>query len=64
MAEVKVTLPAGMTKEEFDKLFGTFQKSRLSTKARDKAVRSATKDLISAHKSEYDGLVAKYSPKG
>lgn len=61
--KVEITLPAGMGQAEFDKLFATFQKQRMSTQVRDKAVRSATKDLIAKHKVDYDALVAKYMPK-
>jgi len=60
--KVEIQLPAGMSREEFDKLFGTFKKQRVATQVRDKAVRSATKDLIAANKEEYDALVAKYMP--
>jgi hypothetical protein len=63
MAETKITLPPGMSKEEFDKLFATFQKQRTSTKGRDKAVREATKHIISKYKSEYDAELAKLMPK-
>jgi len=65
MAEEKatITLPPGMTQEGFLKAFASFQNSRVATAVRDKAVRSAVKDLIDAHKPEYDRLVAKYSPK-
>ncbi len=63
MAETKITLPPGMSKEEFDKLFATFQKQRTSTKGRDKAIREATKRVINAHKAEYDAELAKLMPK-
>ena len=61
--KVQVTLPEGMTLEAFNKAFASFQTSRVATQVRDKAVRSAMKDLIAAHKPEYDVLVKKYSPK-
>lgn len=63
MAEVKIPLPEGMSQEDFLKLFNTFQKQRVATGARDKAVRSATKDLITAHKAEYEKILEKYLPK-
>jgi len=63
MAETKITLPPGMSKEEFEKLFNTFQKQRVSTKARDKAVQEATKKVVAAHKAEYDGYLATLMPK-
>ena len=61
--KVEVTLPEGMSMEDFTKSFASFQKSRVATQVRDKAVRSAMKDLIEKHKPEYDGYVAKYMPK-
>jgi len=57
-----IQLPPGMSKEVFEKAFATFQKTRIATAIRDKAVRSATKDLIAAHKPEYDRLVKLYTP--
>ena len=57
-------VPAGMSESEAKKLFATFLKQRQNTQVRDKAVRSATKDLIDAHKDEYDTLVTKYMPRG
>ena len=51
---VSIPLPAGMTKEEFLKLFSTFQKARVTGKQRDTAIRAATKRLIAAHQPEYD----------
>ena len=64
MAEVPITLPSGMTKEDFEKAFASFQKTRVATQVRDKAVRSAMKDLITAHRAEYDRLVKQYTPAG
>lgn len=58
------TLPEGMTQGDFLKAFESFQKTRVATTIRDKATRSAVKDLITAHKPEYERLLAKYSPKG
>lgn len=63
MPKTEVELPEGMSPADFNKLFGTWQKQRISGKARDKAVRSAIKDLIEAHKPQYDTLVDKYMPK-
>lgn len=60
---VQIELPEGMSKEEYLKLFGTFQKQRVSTAVRDKAVRQAQKDLQTKYKSEFEALVAKYMPK-
>jgi endonuclease III len=57
MAEVQVTVPDGMTQEEFMKAFQTFQKARIAAQTRDKAVRAAMKQLIANHKAEYDKLV-------
>ena len=63
MADVKINVPAGMTEEQVKDLFASFVKQRVETKARDKAVAQATKDLKAAHKAEYDALLAKYLPK-
>ena len=59
---IQITLPPGveMTQEQANKVFGTFLKSRVSSKTRDVAVRAAQKDLIAAHKAEYDKSVEKY----
>lgn len=64
MAETQITLPEGMSQDDFMKAFASFQKSRVATQVRDKAARSAVKDLIAAHKPDYDRLLAKYMPKG
>ena len=66
MAKAEIELPAGVDLEGVDlnKLFGTFLKSRISGQARDKAVREATKQLIKAHKADYDKLLAAHMPKG
>ena len=61
--KVGVTLPEGMTEADFMKSFETWQKQRISTQVRDKAVRSATKDLVEKHKPEYETILAKYMPK-
>jgi len=61
--KVQVKLPDGVSAAEFEKLFATWQKQRVSTKERDAAVRAATKDLIAKYKTEYDALLAKYTPK-
>lgn len=58
---VPITLPEGMSEADFLKAFASFQKQRVATTVRDKAVRAATKDLIAAHKPEYDKLLAKYT---
>ena len=63
MADVKLTLPENMTAEQFQKLVGTFLKSRQAGQVVGKAQGKAIKDLKAAHKSEYDALVAKYTPK-
>ena len=62
--KVEVELPEGIdSKESLDKLFATFMKQRVSGKSRDKAIRTATKTLITNHKPEYDKLVATNMPK-
>lgn len=58
MVEVKV--PDGMTQEAFEKAMESFIKQRVVAGARDKAIRAAMKDLIAAHKPEYDTSVEKY----
>ena len=62
MPDVSIKLPEGMDKSQFGKLFDTFLKQRVSTQARDKAVRAATKDVVNAHKPEYEAALAKYMP--
>ena len=51
---VSVPLPPNMSAEEFNKLFATFQKARVTGKARELATRTAVKQLITAHQPEYD----------
>jgi len=63
MAEVKIQAPAGMTDEEAKKAFAAFIKQRVETKARDKAIAQATKDLRTKYGPEYQALVAKYQGK-
>jgi len=63
MPEANINLPEGMSQADFEKAFQSFLKQRQNTQVRDKAVRSATKDLIASHKDEYDKLVTKYMPK-
>ena len=60
---VDVKLPEGMSKADFDKLFGTFIKQRVTSKVRDTAINAAKKELVNKHKDEYDALVAKYTPQ-
>ena len=52
--QVTLPLPPGMSEEDFLKLFGTFQKQRVTGKAKDTATRTAVKKLITAHQAEYD----------
>jgi len=59
----QITLPPGMTQEEFLKAFSSFQKQRANTTIRDRGTRLATKDLIAAHKVEFENLLKKYQPK-
>jgi len=54
-AQVTFPLPPGMSEEDFRKLFATFQKLRITGKARDTAARTAMKKLITLHQVEYDG---------
>ena len=60
---VALPIPPGMTAEDVKKAYGSFQKSRVATQIRDKATRSATKDLIDKYSDEYATLVKKYMPK-
>ena len=54
--QVSINLPPGMTADDFQKAFATFQKARVAGKVRDTATRSAMKRLITAHQREYDGF--------
>ena len=60
---VQVEIPAGMSAEDLNKLFGTFLKQRVSGKARDKAKASAIKKLIAAHEEEYEKFLEAGMPK-
>lgn len=48
-----ITLPPGMTKEDFLKSFGSWEKMRDYTAKRDKAVRKALNVLKEAHLPEF-----------
>lgn len=61
--QVQITLPPGMSAEDFQKAFASFQKSRIATQVRDKAVRAATKRLVDLHKPEYDKYLAEETKK-
>lgn len=54
--KVSVTLPEGMTEDEFTALFGTFQKQRVTGKIKGTATGKAIKRLIGLHQPEYDGI--------
>lgn len=61
---VEIQLPKelqGKSEAEVKKLFNTFLNQRVTGQAKDKANRAAMKDLIDAHKPEYEKLVAKYT---
>lgn len=55
---VSLPIPEGMDEAQVKKLFETFITGRTTGQARDKSVRSATKELIKRHKPEYDKLYA------
>ena len=57
---VPVQLPAGMTPEQFTKLFATFVTARVTNKERDTAYRASIKDLIAAHQAEFNGYMTKH----
>ena len=63
LAKVEFDLPVGVSADDFPKLFSTFMKQRVSTAARDKAVRTATKKIIKAHQPEYDKYLAAEMPE-
>ena len=54
--KVSIPLPEGMTKEEFLKLFQTFQKARVTGKVKDTATRASIKRLIENHQAEYNSI--------
>jgi endonuclease III len=63
LAKASVEVPEvlkGKSPEEIQKLFDTFVKTRISTKAHDKAVQLATKDLKTKYATEYKASVEKY----
>ena len=64
MAKVNIELPQGVkSAEELEKLLATFQKQRITSKARDKGVQLATKALREKYADEYKSLVTKLTPK-
>ena len=54
--KVSITLPEGMSEEQFTGLFGTFQKQRIDGKIKGTATGKAIKRLIVKYQSEYDGI--------
>jgi len=65
VAKIELEAPEGvdLSKVDVNKLFSTFLKSRISGQARDQAVRKATKQLIDAHKPEYQRYLDAGMPK-
>ena len=62
MAKVNIELPTGVeSAEQLQKLLDTFVKQRVTSKARDKAVQQATKELKNKYGTEFKALVEKYS---
>lgn len=60
MADVDLTKLGVKSEAEFEKLFASFMKQRVSTAARDKATRAAQKELIEKHRADYDTILAKH----
>lgn len=54
---VNVDLPEGMSEEEFQKLFGSFNKMREYTAKRDKCVRVALNGLKDKYPDAYRALL-------
>jgi len=50
--QVTISLPPGMTKDEYLKLFGTFEKAVIRAKAISRADARAFRRLLNAHKDE------------
>lgn len=55
---VTIDLPKGMSKETFVKSMASFEKSRIYTAKRDKAVRAADKVLREKYPGPYKQLLA------
>ena len=62
MANVPITVPDGMTADQFQKLVATFVKSRQTGQVKGKAQAAAMKDLRTKYAQEYEDLVKKHSP--
>ncbi len=52
-AQTTITLPPGMTLEQFEKLFPSFLKNQDYTKKRDKTVRLALNSLKGKYPADY-----------
>lgn len=52
--QVTITLPPGVTPEQFNKSYASWENQRVATKQRDEATRKALGRLRDAHKPEYD----------
>ena len=55
--KVEVEIPAGMSTEQYQKIIGTFFKTRDEGKKRDKAIQEATKSLRKKYPADYKGLL-------
>lgn len=56
--KVSIEVPEGMTAEKLLKLVTQYENQKVTGKARDKAKRKATTQLITNHQSEFDKLYA------
>jgi len=54
----QVVLPEGMSVEDFNKAFASFNKMRDYTAKRDKAVRNALNSLKTKYPTDYAGFLA------
>jgi len=60
---ISVEVPEGMDAEKLKELVLSYEARRVTNTAYRKARNAALKDLIAAHKDEYEGLLKKHSPK-
>jgi len=56
--QITITLPPGVSAEQYTKSYGSWQNQRIATTQRDKATREALGRLKDAHKPEFDRYYA------
>ncbi len=62
MAQATVNLPEGVSAEKFLEIIASYETKRVKNAASNKAKRTATQKLITAHKPEYESFLKAAMP--